>query len=66
MPFPAPTYNVETEEHVETTTVIPDVKFDDKLKDDILSQIHEENPLSFIAYTMLKLTEVSEFGTLHF
>ncbi len=37
-----PTYNIETEEHVETTTAVPAVKFDDKLKEEILSQIHEE------------------------
>ena len=42
MPFPTPALNVEIEEHVETTTAIPAVKFDDKLKDEILSQIHEE------------------------
>jgi hypothetical protein len=42
MPFPVPTCHVETEEHVETTTAAPAVRFDDKLKEEILSQIHEE------------------------
>jgi hypothetical protein len=42
MPFPTPTYNIETEEHVETTTATSPVKLEDKLKDEILSQIHEE------------------------
>ncbi len=37
-----PHFNVETEEHVETTTATPAVKFDDKLMDEIQSQIHEE------------------------
>ena len=43
MPLPTPKYIVETEEHVETTTATPAVKFDDKLKDEILSQIQEES-----------------------
>ena len=30
-----PTYNIETEEHVETTTAVPAVKFDHKLKEEI-------------------------------
>ena len=42
MSFPTPTLNIETEKHVETTTAIPAIKFDDKLKNEILSQIHEE------------------------
>jgi hypothetical protein len=37
-----PKSNIETAEHVETTTSAPDIKFDDKLKNEILSQIHEE------------------------
>jgi len=37
-----PKFNIETEEHVETTTAAPAVKFDAKLKDEILSQIHDE------------------------
>lgn len=42
MSFSIPKYNVETQEHVETTTAVPSVRIDDKLKDEILSQIHEE------------------------
>ena len=42
MPFSIPTYHIATDGHVETTTSIPAVKFDDKLKEEILSQIHEE------------------------
>ncbi|MDP1623199.1 MAG: hypothetical protein Q8M08_12770 [Bacteroidales bacterium] len=42
MPLPTPTYNVETEEHVETTIATPAVRFDDKLKAEILNQVHEE------------------------
>jgi len=42
MPFPSPIYNIETEEHVETTTATPVIKLDKKLKDEILSQIQEE------------------------
>ena len=42
MPFHTPTYNIETEEQVETTTATPAVKFDEKLKNEILSRIHEE------------------------
>ena len=40
MPFTNPKYNVGTEENI--ATAIPAVRFDDKLKDEILSQIHEE------------------------
>lgn len=36
----SPKFNIETEEQI--ITAIPAVKFDDKLKDEILSQIHEE------------------------
>ncbi len=42
MSFPTPTYNIETEEHVESTTTVPAVKLEDKLMDEILSQIQEE------------------------
>jgi hypothetical protein len=42
MPFPTHTFNTETEANQETTTAAPAVKFDDKLKEEILSQIHEE------------------------
>jgi hypothetical protein len=42
MPFPTPANNIKSEEHVETTTAAPAIKFDDKLKNEILSQIHEE------------------------
>jgi hypothetical protein len=42
MPFPTPAYNIETKEHVESTTTTPAVKLEDKLKDEVLSQIHEE------------------------
>jgi hypothetical protein len=41
MPLPAPKYSTETEEHVETATTTPAVKFDDTLQAEILSQIHE-------------------------
>jgi hypothetical protein len=37
-----PKFNIETEGQVETTTVTPVVKLDEKLKDEILSQIQEE------------------------
>ena len=42
MPRATRTNNVETEVHVETTTAIPAVKFEDKLKEEILGQIREE------------------------
>jgi hypothetical protein len=42
MSFPFPKYSKATEKHVETTTITPAVKIDEKLKDDILSQIQEE------------------------
>jgi hypothetical protein len=42
MSFSSPAYINETEEHVETTTTAPTVRIDDKLKDEILSQIQEE------------------------
>ena len=42
MSFSILKYNIETELHVETNTAVPVVRFDDKLKDEILSQIHEE------------------------
>jgi hypothetical protein len=42
MPFPTPTSNVETKEQVEATTAAPAVKLDNKLRDEILSKIHEE------------------------
>jgi hypothetical protein len=42
MPVPRQISSSETEEHVETTTTTPAVRFDDKLKDEILSRIHEE------------------------
>ncbi len=53
MPFPIPKYNIETEEHVETTTVTPAVKFDDKLKNEILSQIHEEKAVKLKNKTII-------------
>ncbi len=37
-----PNCNVNNEEHPETITETPAVRFDDKLKDEILSQIQEE------------------------
>ena len=42
MSNPTPKYNIEIEEKVPTITDIPAFKFDNKLKDEILSQIHEE------------------------
>ena len=42
MPFSTPSFNIETEEHAESTTMVPAVKLEDKLMDEILSQIHEE------------------------
>lgn len=42
MPLPAAASNVETEQHVETSTGTPAVRFDENLKDEILSQIQEE------------------------
>jgi hypothetical protein len=42
LPFATPTSNIETEEHMGTITEAPAVRFDDKLKDEVLSQIHEE------------------------
>jgi hypothetical protein len=35
MPVSIAKYNIRNEEHVETTTAPPAVKFDDKLKEDI-------------------------------
>jgi hypothetical protein len=37
-----PKFNIETEGQVETTTATPVVKLDEKLKDEVLSQIQEE------------------------
>jgi len=42
MSITRPNCNVKTEEHPETTTESPVVRFDDKLKDEILSQIREQ------------------------
>jgi len=42
MPFPRPKYNIETEEHVETTTAAPVVKLDEALKNEILSLVQEK------------------------
>ena len=42
MPFPIHTCNTGTEEQVQAATQVPAVRFDDKLKDEILGQIHEE------------------------
>ena len=42
MSFTIPKNNVETEEKVETTTAAPAVRLDEKLKDEILSQVQEE------------------------
>ena len=36
MPFPTPKYNDETLEQMESTTATPAVKFDDKLKDEVV------------------------------
>ena len=38
-----PTYNAETEEQVITPTLAPAVKLDEKLKDELLTQVQEEN-----------------------
>lgn len=37
-----PKYNIETDEHIKTTTTTPAIKIDEKIRDEILSQIHEE------------------------
>ena len=37
-----PRSNTEPEEHTETTIAVPAVRFDEKLKEEILGQIHEE------------------------
>ena len=42
MPLSSPINSADAEEHMETTTVAPSVKLDNKLKNEILSQIHEE------------------------
>lgn len=42
MPFLTTTTNVEAEELLNTTTTTPTVKLDNKLREEILSQIHEE------------------------
>ena len=42
MSFPTLASNVETEEQVVITTTNPTVKLDDKLREEILSRIHEE------------------------
>jgi len=53
MPFPNPTYNVETKQQVITPTVTPDVKLDNRLKDELLSEMLEEGTVivhcSFVA-----------------
>ena len=54
MSFTIPQSNIETEEKVETTTATPAVKLDDKLKDEILSQIQVEGTvIVYCTYTAL-------------
>ncbi len=54
MSFSFPKYNIETEEHVETTTAAPAVKLDVKLKNEILRQVREEGTvIVHCSYTSL-------------
>ncbi len=42
MTLPIPEYNLKTKEHVDTASVTPDVKLAKELREEILSQVHEE------------------------
>ena len=54
MSLTIPKNNIETEEHVETTTAAPSVKLDKRLKEEILSQVQEEGTvIVHCSYTAL-------------